>query len=156
MPSDRPRPRLQTIVLGAIAMILAIGWATRERAFAAEKAELLKSQTVTLDQVKMSDYSDRGSVVGKLGIYLAGDTPGSSKFVTGRLVLDAGKTPHPPHTHPEEEIMVVTEGGGEIVVEGKFTKVGPGSMMYCAAGKLHGVKNTGTQPLLFYFYKWRA
>ena len=48
---------------------------------------------------------DRGSVVGKLGLYLSGDTPGSSKFVTGRLVLGPGKTLHPPHTHLEEEVM---------------------------------------------------
>lgn len=45
---------------------------------------------------------------------------------------------------------------GEIVVEGKVTEVGPGATMYCAAGRLHGIKNTGTQPLLFYSYKWQA
>jgi oxalate decarboxylase/phosphoglucose isomerase-like protein (cupin superfamily) len=28
-------------------------------------------------------------------------------------------------------------------------------MMYSAAGRMHGVVNTGKTPLLFYFYKWR-
>ena len=64
--------------------------------------------------------------------------------------------PHPPHEHPEEEIMVITEGSGEISVEGKVTKVANGSSMYCAAGKLHGVVNTGKSPLLFYYFKWKA
>ena len=50
----------------------------------------------------------------------------------------------------------ITEGTGEIVVDGKKTKVGPGSMMYCAANKLHGIVNTGKTPLLFYFYKWKV
>jgi mannose-6-phosphate isomerase-like protein (cupin superfamily) len=34
--------------------------------------------------------------------------------------------------------------------------VSPGSMMYCAAGTLHGIVNTGKNPLLFYFYKWKV
>jgi len=29
-------------------------------------------------------------------------------------------------------------------------------MMYCGAGKLHGVVNTGKATLLFYFYKWKV
>lgn len=88
--------------------------------------------------------------------YFDGPTGQLRAMTAGSLLLKPGMSPHPPHQHPEEEIMVVTEGTGEIVVDGKVSKVGAGSMMYCAANKLHGVKNTGTQPLLFYFYKWRA
>jgi hypothetical protein len=29
-------------------------------------------------------------------------------------------------------------------------------MMYSEAHQLHGVKNTGKVPLLFYYYKWLA
>lgn len=155
MTSTRFRPRPQSVALGALVLVLGFGWISRERSFAAERrAEILKSQTVTLDKVKMTDYSDRGSVVGKLGIYLAGDTPESSKFVTGRLVLDAGKTPHPPHTHVEEEIMVIEQGTGEIDVDGKITKVGPGSVMYTTPNVSHGIVNTGKTPIVFYFIKW--
>ena len=154
MTSTRFRLRFQTLGLTALALILALGWAARERAFAAERAAILKSTTVTLDQVKMADFSDRGKLVGKIGIYLDGDTPGSSKFVTGRLVLDAGKTPHPPHTHAEEEVMVIEQGHGEIDVDGKITKVGPGSVMYTAPNVSHGIVNTGDTPIVFYFIKW--
>ena len=79
-----------------------------------------------------------------------------SMMTAGSLLLKAGMTPHAPHQHPEEEFMVITEGTGEITVEGKVTKVAPGTMMNCAAGKLHGIVKTGTAPLLFYFYKWLA
>ena len=154
MTSNRFRPRLRSIGLAGLALALAFGWASRERSFAAEKAELLKSTTVTLDQVKMSDFSDRGSVVGKLGVYLQGDTPESSKFATGRFVLEPGKTPHLPHTHVEEEIMVIEQGHGEIDVDGKITKVGPGSVMYTAPNVSHGIVNTGDTPIVFYFIKW--
>ncbi|MGA2739043.1 MAG: cupin domain-containing protein [Bryobacteraceae bacterium] len=89
-------------------------------------------------------------------IYFDGPTGQLKSMTAGSLCLKPGMSPHPPHQHPEEEFMVVTEGAGEISVEGKVTKVAPGSMMYCAGGKLHGIVNTGQRPLLFYFYKWKA
>lgn len=91
---------------------------------------------------------------GDLRIYHDGPTDYLKAMTAGSLRLKAGATPHPPHTHPEEEFMVITEGTGEITVEGKVTKVGPGSMMYTAANRSHGIVNTGKTPLLFYFYKW--
>ena len=93
---------------------------------------------------------------GDLRIFYDGPTDQLRAMTAGSLLLKPGMSPHPPHQHPEEEFMVITQGTGDIVVEGKVTKVGPGTMMYCGANKLHGVKNTGNQPLLFYFYKWRA
>jgi mannose-6-phosphate isomerase-like protein (cupin superfamily) len=93
---------------------------------------------------------------GDLRIYFDGPTGQLKAMTAGSLRLKPGMSPHPPHQHPEEEFMVVTEGTGEISIEGKITKVAPGSMMYCGAGKLHGIVNTGKIPLLFYFYKWKA
>jgi mannose-6-phosphate isomerase-like protein (cupin superfamily) len=93
---------------------------------------------------------------GDLRIYFDGPTDQLRAMTAGSLLLKPGMSPHPPHQHPEEEFMVITEGTGEIVVDGKTSKVGPGTMMYCEANKTHGVKNTGSVPLLFYFYKWRA
>jgi quercetin dioxygenase-like cupin family protein len=89
-------------------------------------------------------------------VYFDGPTGQLKSMTAGSLRLNPGMSPHPPHQHPEEEFMLVTEGTGEISVEGKITKVASGSMMYCAGGKLHGIVNTGKTPLLFYFYKWKA
>lgn len=93
---------------------------------------------------------------GEVRVYFDGPTDQLKAMTAGSLILKPGMQPHPPHQHPEEEIIVVTEGAGEIVVEGKKTPAVPGVMMYCAAGKLHGIVNTGKTPLLFYYYKWRA
>jgi mannose-6-phosphate isomerase-like protein (cupin superfamily) len=93
---------------------------------------------------------------GDLRVYFDGPTDQLKAMTFGSLQLKPGMEPHPPHEHPEEEIMVITEGTGEMVVDGKATKVGPGSSMYCAGGKLHGIKNTGKTPLLFYYMKWKA
>lgn len=138
----------------ALPLFLAIGWAAREVAFAREKAEIVKSATIGLGSVKMEEYRDAGKPVGAAGVYLSGDTPRSTKFVTGRFVLDAGKSPHPPHVHPEEEVMIIESGEGEIVNDGKTTKVGPGSVMYTTPNVPHGIVNTGDTPIVFYFIKW--
>ena len=93
---------------------------------------------------------------GDLAVYAEGPTSQLKSMTAGSLRLKPGMSPHPPHRHEEEEIMVITEGAGEISVEGKVTKVGPGAMMYCAGNHLHGIVNTGKEPLLFYYYKWKA
>jgi cation diffusion facilitator family transporter len=89
-------------------------------------------------------------------LYFDGPTNELSMMVAGSLKLNPGASPHPPHRHPEEEFLLITEGTGEILVDGKITRVGPGSMMYCDGNSLHGIENTGTEPMLFYYYKWEA
>jgi mannose-6-phosphate isomerase-like protein (cupin superfamily) len=93
---------------------------------------------------------------GDLRIYFEGATDQIQSMTAGSLRLKPGMSPHAPHTHPEEEFMVITEGTGELFCDGKTVPVSPGCMMYCAAGKSHGIKNTGKTSLLFYFYKWKA
>jgi mannose-6-phosphate isomerase-like protein (cupin superfamily) len=89
-------------------------------------------------------------------VHYNGPTDQLSGLCTGMAVLDPGVSPHPPHQHPEEEFMIVADGTGEIVCDGKTTQVGPGAIMYCAANKLHGIVNTGKVPMTFYWSKWMA
>jgi quercetin dioxygenase-like cupin family protein len=131
-----------------IASAAVLGFASRLQAADAAK---LPSTTLGAPQAKVTHEP-----FGDLAIYFSGPTDQVSSMTAGSLRLKPGMSPHPPHQHPEEEFMVITEGTGEILVEGKTTKVAPGTMMYCAAGKLHGIVNTGKEPLLFYFYKWKV
>lgn len=155
-PESRPRTRRSTLALAALSLALALGWAAREAAFAREQARQVRSGTMTLDQLKLSDYTPGGQLVGRAGLYFEGDTPGSTKFVTGRFELAPGKSPHPPHRHPEEEVMVIESGTGEIICDGKTTPIGPGSVMYTAPDVEHGINNTGSDPIVFYFIKWQS
>ena len=114
-------------------------------------ANKIPNSTMDKAQAKVTHES-----FGDLRIYMDGSTDQLGAMTFGSLLLKPGMSPHPPHEHPEEEIMIVTEGSGEISVEGKVTRVAAGTSMYCAAGKLHGIVNTGKVPLLFYFFKWKA
>src|SRR5262249_23139576 len=120
----------RTYVLALAALCLANGWGWRESVHAKERARALESQTLTLDALKMSVFQDGGKRVGQIGLYLQGETPGCTSLVTGRFIIDPGKSPHAPHVHEDEEILIVESGQGEIVCGEKTTKVGPGSVMY--------------------------
>lgn len=148
--------RVRRLLPYTLALALALGWAAREVVLATEKADEVKSQTVTLNDVTMAPYDYEGTPCGKIGVYLQGDTPGSRNFVTGRFVLDAGKSPHPPHVHHEEEVMVIESGHGKILCDGKTTKIGPGSVMYSEPDVPHAITNTGDTPLVFYYIKWES
>jgi mannose-6-phosphate isomerase-like protein (cupin superfamily) len=121
-------------------------------------AALSSAKPGTLPNVTMSEAQAKVThePFGDLRIYFEGSTDQIKSMTAGSLRLKPGMTPHPPHAHPEEEFMVIAEGTGEISMDGKITKVAPGAMMYSAAGRLHGIVNTGKTPLLFYFYKWKA
>ena len=119
-------------------------------AIAAEGA-VLPNGTADAEKAKLTKES-----FGDLRVYYEGPTEQLKSMTAGSLLLKPGMSPHPPHTHVEEEMMVITEGTGVIEVEGKKTQVKAGSMMYCGSNKLHGIVNTGKTPLLFYYYKWKA
>lgn len=87
-------------------------------------------------------------------IFMQGPTEMMKSFESGNVILKPGETPHAPHRHIDEEIMLVTEGTGEIFVEGKVTQVNSGSMMYTGSDKEHGITNTGKTDMVFYYFKW--
>jgi quercetin dioxygenase-like cupin family protein len=92
---------------------------------------------------------------GEVWRYFDGATGQLASLTSGSFRLKPGAAPHPPHSHPEEEIVLFTEGTGEVSIEGQPTLVAQGSMMFCAADRTHGIVNTGKTPLTFYFWKWR-
>lgn len=151
MPRLRVHP---SIVPSLLALALAFGWAWREVVLAQEAKSIVGSKTVIVDDVAMSVYKDDGKTVGKVGVYFDGPTELCSSLVTGRFVIDPGKSPHPPHVHPDEEILIVESGHGSIFVDGKTTKIGPGSVMFSAPNVPHNITSDGPEPVVFYFMKW--
>lgn len=127
------------------------------------------AQKITHVDVQSTGAPLKSSVVKASSLVPEGDSPGAKARVnfngptkqlaavaTGSVTLEPGARPHPPHQHPEEELMVIGSGTGEIVVEGVVTKVGPGDMMYTEANVLHGITNTGKTTMVFYFTKMMA
>ena len=57
--------------------------------------------------------------------------------------LGPGQTPHAPHKHPHEEIMMLKSGVIDATFNGQTTRLGPGSIISMASNVEHGWKNPG-------------
>jgi quercetin dioxygenase-like cupin family protein len=130
------------------------------------KALAQSGQQITHVDTKTSGPLLRSAVVKADGIQPEGAAPGAKAYVqfngpteqlaalaSGFVTLELGAQPHPPHRHPEEEIMIVGEGTGEFFLDGVTTQVKKGDMLFAEANVLHGVRNTGQTPMTFYFIK---
>ena len=70
--------------------------------------------------------------------------------------LPAGQTTHAPHTHPNEEVIVVREGTLEAFQNGKLTRVGPGSILFMASNQPHNVVNVGDGTAVYHVINWHS
>ena len=70
--------------------------------------------------------------------------------------LNPGETPHPPHKHPDEELIIIKEGLVEATVNGQTKRVGPGSVLFMASNQLHGVRNAGQTVAAYHVIRWKS
>ena len=70
--------------------------------------------------------------------------------------LNPGETPHPPHKHPDEEIVIIKEGTVESLVNGQTRRVGPGSVIFQASNQMHSIRNVGDGPATYHVIKWNS
>ncbi|HEY8535485.1 MAG TPA: cupin domain-containing protein [Vicinamibacterales bacterium] len=70
--------------------------------------------------------------------------------------LEPGRSPHPPHTHVNEEVIIVKEGSVEAWLNGEWTPVSTGSLIFFASNVPHTVRNTGTTPATYHVINWRS
>lgn len=70
--------------------------------------------------------------------------------------LDPGKSPHPPHRHPNEEMIIIRQGTLEALVNGEWKRVGPGSVIFNASNQLHGLRNVGTDQAIYHVINWKT
>ena len=57
--------------------------------------------------------------------------------------MPPGGAPHPSHHHVHEEMFFIRSGTMEINIEGKITRLTPGSVAYIKSNEEHGVHNVG-------------
>jgi ketosteroid isomerase-like protein/quercetin dioxygenase-like cupin family protein len=70
--------------------------------------------------------------------------------------LPPGQTTHPPHTHPNEEVIVVREGTLEAFQNGRITRVGPGAVLFMASNEAHNVVNVGDTTAVYHVINWHS
>ena len=72
------------------------------------------------------------------------------EFESHISTLNPGMPSHPPHRHPQEELIILREGNLSVHINGVDTEVGPGSLFFFASYDSHAVRNVGKTPATYY------
>ncbi len=70
--------------------------------------------------------------------------------------VDAGKAPHAPHKHDEEELIIIKEGQLQVTVKDSSKTLGPGSVALFVPGDEHGLLNTGNTKASYYVLRYKS
>jgi quercetin dioxygenase-like cupin family protein len=92
--------------------------------------------------------------VGSLRSFFKGPTATLAELELHVTTLNPGQASHPPHRHPNEEMVIVKEGTLESLVNGEWKRVGPGSVIFNASNQLHGLRNPGSVPATYHVINW--
>lgn len=77
-------------------------------------------------------------------------------------MLSSGSSPHPPHAHEEEELLMLLSGEADIVTPDNRSltsaaeRIVAGSVVYHAASRKHTIRSTGPDPATYLIFKWRG
>ncbi|HVU18541.1 MAG TPA: cupin domain-containing protein [Candidatus Didemnitutus sp.] len=81
-------------------------------------------------------------------------TPTLVRLESHVSTLNPGKTSHPPHRHPQEEVIFLREGSLEVSINGQVHHAGPGSILFFASNDLHNVTNSGIVPATYVVFQF--
>ena len=112
---------------------------------------LMKSALFTWDSVpeRPTEQGGRRSV-------FAAPTATLDELEYHTTMLEPGASPHAPHTHKNEELIIVKEGAVEAYVNGEWKPAPTGSLIFFASMVPHTVRNTGTVPARYHVVNWAA
>jgi len=87
---------------------------------------------------------------------LRAPTPTLEELEIHITTLGVNQVSHPPHQHPEEELLIVKEGIVETLQNGRSSRLGPGSIIFHSSNDLHNIRNAGTTPATYHVIQWRV
>ncbi len=116
----------------------------------AEKAGQIMGPTV----FEWEDMKPVKTATGEVRSLCKGPTATVDQLEMHVTTLNPGQSPHPPHRHVNEELIILREGECETLSDGKWVKVGPGSVVFNASNSLHGIRNVGTTSATYFVINW--
>ena len=70
--------------------------------------------------------------------------------------LAPGQSPHAPHKHEEEELIIIKEGQLQVTIEDSSKILGPRSIALFLPGDQHGLSNAGTTNATYFVFRYRS
>jgi (S)-ureidoglycine aminohydrolase len=68
--------------------------------------------------------------------------------------LNTGFKSHDPHTHSNEEIILMLDGNAEMQIGTSHQKANAGDVVYLGSMVLHNLTNVGTTPCVYFAIQW--
>jgi mannose-6-phosphate isomerase-like protein (cupin superfamily) len=87
---------------------------------------------------------------------LRAPTPTLEELEIHITTLGVNQVSHPPHQHPEEELLIVKEGTVETLQNGRPSRLGPGSIIFHSSNDLHNIRNAGSTPATYHVIQWKV
>lgn len=77
-----------------------------------------------------------------------------NRFDIHVTTLNTGNKSHDPHTHKNEEIILMLEGNAEMQIGTDHQKANAGDVVFLGSMVLHNLTNVGTTPCLYFAIQW--
>ena len=94
--------------------------------------------------------------IGETRAILKGPTATLDELEMHVTTLNPGEASHPPHKHPNEELIILDKGTVETLVNSEWKRLGPGSVIFNASNVLHGLRNVGDTPAQYHVINWHT
>jgi quercetin dioxygenase-like cupin family protein len=140
---------LRTAALGAAVVVTAAAAVYTQTP--SPQGLLMKSALFTWESVPEKP-TEQG---GRRGVFAA-PTATLDELEYHTTMLKPGASPHAPHTHKNEELIIVKEGAVEAYVNGEWKPAPTGSLIFFASMVPHTVRNTGTVAARYHVVNWAA
>ena len=92
-----------------------------------------------------------------------GSTPVLETLSCHTAVLSPGHSPHPPHSHQDEELLIVLDGKAELLIAERPTydgaravSVQAGDFAYYRALQHHTIRNRSAAPVTYMMFRWHG
>ena len=123
-------------------------------AAASSIATLAAQKHVQKSTVYAWDAGTKANDWGAVRQVMRSPTPTLDELEIHISTLEPGKSPHAPHQHQHEELLIIKDGTLETFQSGARRKVGPGGIIFQASNELHNVTNVGQTPATYYVIGW--
>ncbi len=120
-------------------------------AFAAAAGAVMESRVFDWNSIPA-----KATKYGSVRSFFSSPTPTLENLELHVTTLNPGQSPHQPHHHPNEELIIIRQGTVETLSNGKWQRVGPGSVIFNASNQLHGLKNVGADQAIYHVINWKS
>lgn len=129
----------------ALILLLAIAIAGLDAVSQSAKRTAMKSAAIDWNSIHFKTNANGASKR-----FFEGATATLDMLECHASTLNPGAMNHEIIGRPHDEVIIIKEGTIEAYVDGKWLRIGPGSVIFYAANELQAMRNPGTTPASYH------